>query len=218
MQTLVLLFPVDRALAIQRQKILKVTREIGSSTAAASAFIIGGNIRIASIVLTPDFRHNSDGGDFSASVKSQDEEATLGDVLRSMLDDTAELDLPDFVANMKLMAKKDLDVLGLRAGESTPPANKKDAKEAAGAVIALDTGGSDRKEADPIKFFYLIASINIGVLGFTFAQIHSSDWEPTAPSKRLFRAKVDLAVRSPPLSLTLPLTDRPFLVCSHLNI
>ncbi|KAK8092615.1 hypothetical protein PG999_014814 [Apiospora kogelbergensis] len=47
---------------------------------------------------------------------------------------------------MKLMAKKDLDVLGLRAGESTPPANKKDAKEAAGAVTALDTGGSDNPQ------------------------------------------------------------------------
>ncbi|KAI8207724.1 hypothetical protein K4K52_002067 [Colletotrichum sp. SAR 10_76] len=166
-------------------------------TATASEFTIDGSIRVASIVLNLDFWHKGSGNwGFSASLNPQNEEATLSDVLHSMLSDTEDLDLPDFVANMKLVAKTGSDVLGLRVGENTPPAKKTDDTNGAvaGAGEALDAGGSDGNDAAAIKFFYLIASINIGGFSFTFAQIHSSDWEPTASSKRLFRAKVDLTV------------------------
>jgi hypothetical protein len=163
------------------------------NTAAASEFTINGSIRVAAIVLTLDFWHKGSGNwGFSASLNPQDEECTLGDVIHHILSDSAELDLPGFVADMNLMAKKGSNVLGLNVGENTPPVKKGDDKAGAGA--SADAGASDGKTADPVKFFYLIASINIDELGFTFAQIHSTDWEPTALSKRLFRAKVDLTL------------------------
>ncbi|PCD29826.1 hypothetical protein FGRA07_10830 [Fusarium graminearum] len=162
--------------------------------ASASEFTIDGNIRVASIVLKLDFWHKGSGNwGFSTTLNPQDEECTLGDVIHSMLSDTGELDLPSFVAEMKLVTKGS-DVLGLRVGENTPPAKEEDDKSTAAAGPESGTGGSDEKTKNPVKFFYLIASINIGGLGFTFAQIHSSDWEPKAPSKRLFRAKVDLTI------------------------
>lgn len=180
-------------------------------TAAASEFTIKSSIRVAAIVLTLDFYHKGFGNwGFSAIINPQSEDCTLGDVIHSMLSDTAELDLPAFVSDMKLMASKDSNVLALNIGVNTPTAKKMDDK--AGAGTSGDAGGSKEKPADLVKFFYLIASINIGELSFTFAQIHSSDWEPTAPSKRLFRAKVDLTLL-PPIhvelirDLKLPLDD-----------
>lgn len=151
---------------------------------AASEFTIQGNLLIAQLKLGLFFHAEKNRFNFYATVNPENKEARIGDVLTGILGQDGQLDLPDFVADMKLVAK-DQDVFRIDVEE------KKKKKEQAGMA----------QEA-PTDSFLFLARFKVAELSFTFAQLHSSDWGLTAPSKRL----IEVAISGfPGLEVDIPL-------------
>lgn len=131
-----------------------------------SYFKFEGLLLIAALDLKLNFEYKDKAWTFTAVLETQDEEATIGEILESILGDD-QLELPDFLADTKLEGKS-------------------------GHVFSLDI----RKGAKPVPgkgnsgngSFQLVADLNIGPLEFTFAQLHAENWPAKAPSKRMIKA------------------------------
>ncbi|PHH66832.1 hypothetical protein CDD81_5964 [Ophiocordyceps australis] len=128
----------------------------------SSEFTIVGDLRIASLSLGLDFKHDDQGFSFVATLNPGTENATIGEVIASTLGSSVEL--PGFVANTVL------------AGEN------KDA-----FTLSVDK----KKTADgKAESFQFLAQIRIADIRIDFAQLHSTAWPATAPSKRLVKVGI----------------------------
>lgn len=150
---------------------------------AGSEFTIQGDLLIAGLSLGLYFHTDKEGFKFYATLNPQDKEVTIGDVLDGILGSADELDLPDFVTNMKLAAK-DKDVFRIDV--------EKKKKEDSKTVAAIEV---------PTSFMF-VAQLRVAKLSIAFAQLHSSDWGPAAPSKRLIEVSIS---GFPDLDIDIPL-------------
>lgn len=123
-----------------------------------SYFKISGVLLVAALELDLKFEYKDD-WTFTAVLKSQDTQATLGDIIASILGDD-QLDIPEFLANMQFGGEGGAqDTLTI------------DVHKEKGTGSDIGTGS-----------FHFIAEVAIP-LALTFAQYHSSDWLETVPSK-----------------------------------
>lgn len=132
-----------------------------------SEFTITGDLLISSFKLGLDFKYDKTGFTFVATLNPDNKDATIADVLSSILGSTDDIELPDFVSNMKLVGdNEDAFKLNIEKKET---------------------------EVEKVKVtsFQFLAQLNIGELHLAFAQLHSSDWGPKAPSKRLIKAAIN---------------------------
>ncbi|KAK4136039.1 hypothetical protein BT67DRAFT_440170 [Trichocladium antarcticum] len=133
-------------------------------------FRFDGLILVADLALQLDFHfQNEHGWEFTASLKAEDKEATIGSILEDMLGDDS-LDLPSFLADTTINGSNNEGGIHL-AVEKT-------------------------KGKEP--GFQSMSSIQIGDLALTLAQMHLDRWDPESPPKRLVKfslvglPKVDL--------------------------
>ncbi|KAH6632440.1 hypothetical protein F5144DRAFT_650477 [Chaetomium tenue] len=164
--------PLIDTLALDKLAVNYTYKKTGASSSeekasSASEFTMEGLMHIASVKLDVSFEYK-DTWKFKATLSSQNGKTTVGDVLKAVLG-KSDLDLPDFIADTPFTEKgKDAFILNL--------------------------GKSKLEDEEAVEFFYLAVEISIAKLGFTFAQLRSSDWDDKAPPKRLIKASVNLDV------------------------
>ncbi|KAK4142996.1 uncharacterized protein C8A04DRAFT_12761 [Dichotomopilus funicola] len=123
-------------------------------------FAFDGLIFVADLALKLDFTFDDGKGwKFTASLKAQDKEATLGDILDDMLGDSAPLDLPPFIADTKINGNNN----------------------EGGIHLAVEKTTGDE---EGIQF---MGSVQIGELALVLAQLHLKKWDPKLPPKRLVK-------------------------------
>lgn len=121
-------------------------------------FKFDGKILVGGLSLQLNFHFkNKEGWVFTASLVTEDKEATIGDIVTDMLGE--ELDLPNFLADTKINANSKTGGITLTV-EKSP--------------------GTD-------GMFQFMSSIQIGDLALTFAQVHLTAWGPKVPSKRFIK-------------------------------
>jgi hypothetical protein len=126
-----------------------------------SWFHITGMLLISDLQLELDFLWNN-GWSFTATLKSQEAETNVGDIIKSILHND-QLDIPDFLANVPFKSKE--GTLKISVRERKPS--------------SLKSGTSTS--------FQFSAEIQMGPLSVTFVQYHENDWSKRVPSKRLLR-------------------------------
>ncbi|KAK3369577.1 hypothetical protein B0T24DRAFT_362258 [Lasiosphaeria ovina] len=139
----------------------------GEKASSASSFRITGVLLIASLQLNVFFQY-TDTWSFTATLNPQDVETSIGDVLQAVLGDS-DLEIPDFISTMPFKSKSESE-----------------------AAFSINVGRSRLLGEGEAEFFYFTVQVNIAKLGFTFAQLRSSDWDEKASPKRLIKASVDL--------------------------
>lgn len=123
-------------------------------------FAFDGLILVADLALKLDFTFDDGKGwKFTASLKAEDKEATLGDILQDMLGDSTPLDLPPFLADTKINGQNNEGGIQL--------------------AVEKTTG-----EEEGTQF---MGSVQIGDLALTIAQLHLKKWDPKLPPKRLVK-------------------------------
>ncbi|KAF5621321.1 uncharacterized protein FTJAE_11350 [Fusarium tjaetaba] len=139
-------------------------QSVGNNTkSVGSTFTISGDLVIAGLRLNLDFNYTSSGFNFSAALNPADRNATIGDILTDLLG--SSFDIPDFVYDTLIVG------------------DNKDA-------FSIDI--QKMKDAvSGIESFQFLATLNIGQLQFLFSQLHSTEWGPKDPSKRLFKAAIN---------------------------
>lgn len=157
--------------------------EGGTGRSVGSSFKISGILLVAALQLDLTFEHKDD-WTFTAELKPQDAQATLGEIIASILGDDP-LNLPDFLANTHFDGQ----------GGSTKPNTLKIDVHKGGTETRTSTGsgGAGMGPAAGIRTgatgtsFHFIAEVAIGDLALNFAQYHSGDWAVTVPSKRMVK-------------------------------
>ncbi|KAF5687797.1 hypothetical protein FDENT_5087 [Fusarium denticulatum] len=139
-------------------------RQSGNNAkSVGSTFSISGDLVIAELRLNLDFRYTSSGFTFSAALNPADRNATIGDILTDLIG--SPLDIPDFVYDTLIVGDNEdafrIDIQKMK-----------------------DAGSS-------VESFQFLATLNIGHLQFLFSQLHSTQWGPKDPSKRLFKAAIN---------------------------
>lgn len=147
-----------------------------SAGGSGSSFSITGDLLIAGLELTLEFTYATD-WTFIASLKPQDAQATIGQVVAGILGDE-QPDLPDFIADTQFSNGNKLDLV------------VKKEKGSATEGRIMETNSSATSDA-PQGSFHFIATIVIGDLVFTFAQYRGADYPKDKKSKRL----IQLALR-----------------------
>ncbi|KAK5996411.1 hypothetical protein PT974_01745 [Cladobotryum mycophilum] len=142
-----------------------------------SSFTIQGDLLIESLKLNLLFTYDSD-FHFSAKVNPDNKSATIGQIVNSILGSSDDIDLPEFISDMNLVSN----------GENA-------------FMIDIERKKTTVKDNTTTSFHFL-AQLNIADLHITFAQLHSSDWGATAPSKRLIEVAVN---KFPDVKIDVPL-------------
>jgi hypothetical protein len=136
---------------------------------SASYFKIDGTLLVASLRLNLFFEYKNT-WTFKATLSSRDDTATIGEVVRGILGDENDFELPDFISNVRF-----------------------NGADADGEPLVIKVGKDKTGEGDgEVKYYYLSATIRIRALVLKFAQLRCSDWEPTVPPKRLIKFDVPL--------------------------
>ncbi|KAI9648823.1 hypothetical protein NHQ30_003464 [Ciborinia camelliae] len=135
-------------------------------TSVGSSFKINGTLLIASLTLELDFVYE-DTWKFSAKLHPTDAEATIGDVIKSILNDD-QLDIPAFLADMPFSSK---------SGTLNIKVAKEKAKAKSNTAVA--------------ESFLFTAEVNVGPIEVVFVQYHGADWLDTLPSKRLLKVAIN---------------------------
>ncbi|EWG47682.1 hypothetical protein FVEG_07737 [Fusarium verticillioides 7600] len=134
-----------------------------NAKSVGSTFTISGDLVVAGLRLNLDFNYTSNGFTFSAALNPADRNATIGDILTDLLG--SSFDIPDFVYDT-LIVGDNKDAFSI------------DIKKMKDAVSGIES-------------FQFLATLNIGHLQFLFSQLHSTEWGPKDPSKRLFKAAIN---------------------------
>ncbi|KAM0316603.1 hypothetical protein ACHAPQ_011281, partial [Fusarium lateritium] len=156
--------PLINSIAINTLSV-KYTYEKQSDSNAksvGSTFAISGDLIIAGLRLNLDFRYTSSGFTFSAALNPADRNATIGDILTDLLG--SSFDIPDFVYDTLIVGDNE-------------------------DAFRIDI--QKMKDASNVESFQFLASLNIGNLQFLFSQLHSTNWGPRDPSKRVFKAAIN---------------------------
>ncbi|KAF5590580.1 uncharacterized protein FSUBG_10796 [Fusarium subglutinans] len=133
-----------------------------NANSVGSTFVIAGDLVIAELRLTLDFKYTASGFTFSAALNPADRNATIGDILTDLVG--SSFDIPDFVYDTLIVGEKE-------------------------DAFRIDI--QKMKDASDIESFQFLASLKIGDLQFLFSQLHSTKWGPKDPSKRLFKAAIN---------------------------
>ncbi|KLU85796.1 hypothetical protein MAPG_04816, partial [Magnaporthiopsis poae ATCC 64411] len=154
-------------------------RAPAKASSSASELKIRGTLLISVFELALSYDYTSSGWTFVATVKPQDEAATIGDVINGLLDlDEGDLELPAFVANTPFAAKADALNLSIVKKQEKP------ATITDGRPQPLDT------KPTPTSFQLLLrlrfGGDSLG-LSLAFAQLQSTDWGADARPKRLVK-------------------------------
>ncbi|KAF2144842.1 uncharacterized protein K452DRAFT_265255 [Aplosporella prunicola CBS 121167] len=169
--------PLIRQIAVKEATVeYEYTAEDGESK--ASKFALKGDLVIAKFTLGLDFTYDDTGFTFTATLNPESKEVTVGEVIADILNPGGQIDLPYFASNTKLVG---------------------DDKDAFKIDIKKKSGD---EEDSVVSSFQFLAQLNFGKLHLEFAQLHSSDWEPTAPSKRLIKVSIDAF---PEIEFSIPL-------------
>ncbi|KAK6860469.1 hypothetical protein PG995_004105 [Apiospora arundinis] len=131
-----------------------------------STFEIKGALFIAQLRLDLHFKHDKDGFEFKATLNSKDKDTKIGDILSAVLGGD-DIELPPFITDMKLVD------------------NNKNV-----FTIEVAKKKTTVKDVEVVSFQFL-AQLVIGKLHIDFAQLHSTEWGATAPSKRLIKGAVN---------------------------
>lgn len=159
----------------------------GDNRSTGSKFTIGGSLMIAGLELDLDFSYSKD-WKFTASLKTQNADATVGDIVSSILGED-QLDLPDFIANTKFSNGNTLDLVVH--------------KQKPGKGEEKETESKDSGDNSSSGSFHFIATVCIGKMKLTFAQYHGGgDWnaEKKKCSKRLIKVALQ-GLDIPPIDL-----------------
>jgi hypothetical protein len=148
----------------------------GTGKSVGSFFKLSGLLLVAALELQLTFVYQDD-WHFTAELQPQDAQATIGEVIASILGDD-QLNLPPFLANMQFGGEgQATDTLIIDVRKEFPKPKPK-----------TSTGTNPETGADPAaESFQFIASVAIGPLELTFAQYHSSDWAATVAPKRMVK-------------------------------
>lgn len=173
---------------------------------SASELKIRGTLLVSVFELALSYDYTPSGWTFVATVDPQDKAATIGDIIKGLLDlDDGDLELPAFVANTPLAAKADALNLSIVKKQEKPaaitdgrpqPAGSKPTPTSFQLLLRLRFGGDD-----------------LG-LSLAFAQLQSTDWGADARPKRLVKvALVGLPAVDVPLvgNITQPFDQLYFL-------
>ncbi|KAF5656962.1 hypothetical protein FHETE_10691 [Fusarium heterosporum] len=159
-------------------------------------FNINGSLLIADVELELNFQSTPTTTTFHAQLNSTDESATIGDILEGILGSDGDLDLPLFVTSTTMVAKNSglftLDIVKnvVKPAETGKDGSKPASDTAIEKSIVKSTASAEPATEPIPDAFLLIAQITLGDLGITFAQLHSTDWEAGAPSKRLIQVSI----------------------------
>jgi hypothetical protein len=158
-------------------------------TSVGSEFTIQGDLFLGELDLGFYFHTNKDGWEFWATLNPQDKDTTMGDVLLAILGEDDDIQIPDFVSNMKIIGEnKDAVRIDVSKQKATTTSDNNPVPES----------------------FQFVAQVNIGHLSLAFAQLHSSQWAADEPSKRLVKVAIS---GFPQLEVDVPLVgkiDQPF--------
>ncbi|KAK3395147.1 hypothetical protein B0H63DRAFT_408500 [Podospora didyma] len=138
------------------------TQKIPGNKSVGTYFNFDGLILCGGFGLKLTFNfEDKKGWKFTADLQAEDKDAKLGDILEDILGES--LDIPPFLRDTTINGKNNEGGIHI--------------------VVERDKGDQD---AAPAAFQFM-ASIQIGELALTFAQVHLTKWDPKKPSKRLIK-------------------------------